>query len=472
MFIGRVGGRCAAAIVLVAGAVEAARGETVEDLRRELEAMKETVRKLERRIEAFEGETPAAQSDAAALDRALAGAREEAAPEEGEPAAAPAALASRRVGGANVRLIDISLDAMVAAGTSTASADEIESLQGGAHDPRRRGFTLQQTELSLAGAVDPYFTSEVHVIATDEEIELEEAFATTQALPFGLQVEAGHFFTEFGRINPQHPHQWDWVDQPVVNTRLFGGEGLRNPGARVGWLLPVPWFAELHLGAQNATGDTAFSFIPEDEGDEGTAVGGRPVVDRSVHDLGDLLYLTRIVNGGSLTDTVSMQFGASALYGPNATGAHGRTYIYGGDLVVKWRPATNFRGRPSFVWQTEVMQRQFEADANAAAGLSRDTLYDGGLHTQALYGFRSGWAAGLRYEFATGSGASVGGRDADPLRADRHRLAPLVVWQPSEFSRLRLQYNWDDAGYLDDGQAHSVWLSLEVLYGAHPAHAY
>jgi hypothetical protein len=46
-----------------------------------------------------------------------------------------------------------------------------------------------------------------------------------------------------------------------------------------------------------------------------------------------------------------------------------------------------------------------------------------------------------------------------------------VVFSPSEFSRLRLQYNIDDADHLDE-VAHSVWLGLEVLIGAHPAHSF
>jgi hypothetical protein len=89
-----------------------------------------------------------------------------------------------------------------------------------------------------------------------------------------------------------------------------------------------------------------------------------------------------------------------------------------------------------------------------------------------LWGFRYQWAAGLRYEYAGGSGASVGGRQRDPRRDDRHRVAPLIVWQPSEYTRIRLQYDFDHAEFLSEKDAHSVWLGFEVLYGAHPAHQY
>lgn len=493
--MGRPTVRRLAAALFVAACVapRAAESQSVEELRRDLDAMKRqtedmrrTMERQEEQIRRLESRAPTAAPPAPSpLDAAVEAARAEGAPQQPPPPA----LASRSFGGAQLRLIDISFATLFAVGTSTERDAEIASLQGGAHDPIRRGFTLQQGELSLAGAVDPYFTGEAHVVFTDSVVELEEAFFTTQRLPWGLQLEGGHFLTEFGRVNPQHPHQWDWLDQPVINSRLFGGDGLRNPGVRLGWLLPVPWFSQLHLGAQNASGETAFSFLgegggeahghdhgheEEEEEDEG-GIGGRPVVERDVRNLGDLLYLTRLENGFTLTDTVSGLLGVSALYGPNATGPTGRTTIYGGDLVVKWRPADNFRGWPFLVWQSEIMERDYRANAHRheyEPPLPGDTLHDLGLYTQLLYGFRHGWSGGLRYEYATGWGRSVGGRDADPQRDDRHRLSPLLSYRPTEYSRLRLQYNFDRADHLSDDDAHSVWLGVEILYGSHAAHRY
>ena len=490
-----------AAVALGVALVPArASAQSIDELKRELEAMKQqmrsmqqqlerqesTIRKLEARAPA-ERKTKVAEakpqppSDATrALDEAVAQTQAPP-PAAGAPSESPALL-SRQAGGTTLRLIDVSFDTLVAAGASTADDDEIAVLQGGAHDPKRRGFTLQQGELSLAGAVDPYFTGQAHIVFTDEVVELEEAFLTTQRLPVGLQARAGYFLTEFGRINPTHPHAWQWLDQPVINTRLFGGDGLRNTGFRLAWLLPVPWFSQLYFGLQNASGVTSTSFLGEsdagghdhgheEEAEEPTGIGGRPIVTQSVHDLGDLLYLARWEHGFAVTDTVEAKVGTSALFGPNSSGPHGRTRIYGGDAVVKWRPSDSFRGWPFLTWETEVMSRDFDADAVDEPDhmLPSATLNDWGLYTQLLYGFTYGWAAGLRYEYATGSGASVGGRSADPFRDDRHRVAPLLSWRPTEFSRLRLQYNFDAAQHLD-GDAHSVWLGVEILYGSHPAH--
>ena len=199
-------------------------------------------------------------------------------------------------------------------------------------------------------------------ITGESNVELEEAFFTTQKLPYQLQLKGGQFFTEFGRINPQHPHQWDWQDQPVINTRLFGPDGMRGPGFRLSWLTPLPWFSELYFGMQNANGETMASFLSKREVFAERPIGGRPFVNRDVKSLKDLAYLARWGNSWDLSDEVSAVLGFSGLYGPNATGPDGETWIYGADLKLKWRPVNNFRGWPFLLFQSEIMGRNYRAD--------------------------------------------------------------------------------------------------------------
>jgi hypothetical protein len=395
---------------------------------------------------------------------------------------------------------------MVTAGGSTATDEELANLEGGGHDPKRRGFTFQQAEISLTGAVDPYFAAEAHILFTSGGVELEEAFAVTQALPAGLQLKAGYFLSEFGRINPTHPHAWSWLDQPVIATRLFGPDGMRAAGLRAGWLTPLPWYSELQVTLQNAGGEAMPSFLASpsgagahahgkaanlpnpargpvpllEGGDEFTpGIGGRPILEREVASLADMAWLLRWKNGWDFSPAVSAQWGISGMTGPNATGPEGRTWLYGTDFVLKWRPADNRRGWPFLAWESELMARQYRADAfyddddpDDVIDLPAATLKDWGFYSQLVYGFRYRWAAGFRVERASGSGESAGGRENDPYRDDRIRLSPLLLWQPSEFSRLRFQYNYDRADHLPAGDAHSFWLGLEFLIGAHPAHQY
>jgi len=391
----------------------------------------------------------------------------------------------KSTGGGRLKLIDISMDALFAGGWSTVNDNTLQNIQGGGHDPRKRGFTVQNVELSLTGAVDPYLNGEAHIVyfldhlTGETMVEMEEVFITTSSLPYGLQLEAGHFFTEFGRINPRHPHQWHWQDQPVINTRFFGPDGMRGAGLRLGWLMPLPWFSEFHFGIQNANGETMASFLAGEEFFDERPIGNRPFLNREVSGLNDLVQLVRLDNSMDLSEDITAKIGFSGLYGPNATGDSGETVIYGADLVLKWRSAEQARGWPFLILESEIMKRDYkaaayfdESDPENIIDLTEETLKDWGFYTQILYGFTSGWAAGLRYEYAAGSGESIGGRNNDPFRDDRSRISPLITWMPTEFSRFRIQYNYDRMEHLSDKEAHSVWLGIEFMYGAHPAHSF
>jgi hypothetical protein len=292
----------------------------------------------------------------------------------------------------------------------------------------------------------------------ESKLEVEEAFLTTQTLPYGLQVKAGTYFTEFGRLNTQHPHSWSFVDQPVINTRLLGGDGLRGPGGRVSWLTPLPWYSEFIVGVQNAFGETAFSFLSTTEEVD---FAGYAITERDVKSLKDLLYSVRALNSFSLGEAVSLNAGASALFGPNGTGTDNRTAIYGADLYLKWTPIVNERGFPFLALQTEVMKRDYEA------GVTKDDLDDWGLYAQAVWGIKRGWVAGIRYDLADGDG------DPDDfLRDRRYRLSPNLTWFLTEFSKLRLQYNFDRTEFLNEDEKHSVWLQFEFLLGSHGKHKF
>ena len=493
--------------------------QTIADMQPASTSQDPKIREQQQRVEAVQRRQ--AESMAVRVASPLDQALDELGVPDFEPEPDRRALWSQPLGGnTQLRLIDISTDVLFFAGGSSERDAAIATLQSGGHDPKQRGFTLGQAEISLAGAIDPYFTGEAHVLTAvnpstgETAVELEEAFLTSSALPYGLQLEVGHFLTEFGQINPQHPHAWDWVDQPVVNSRMFGGDGMRQAGFRASWLPPTPWFSEFHIGVQNAGGTAMASFLggelahshgggdehvdehmgeeeddhaegednhaeEEDdhaEGSQGNGIAGRPIVAQDVRGFGDFVYLTRWENSFEFTDEVTAVFGLSGLYGPNATGRDANTWLYGLDMKWRWRPTGNFNGYPFLTWQTEIMKRDYHAARYTQAADDGDldslpgrTFKDWGLYTQLLYGFQTNWAAGLRYEYAGGSGRSRGGRKNDPFRDDRHRLSPLLVWRPSEFSRIRLQYNYDTASHLKN-DAQTVWLGFEWMYGAHRAH--
>ena len=355
--------------------------------------------------------------------------------------------------------LKLSLTGLTSAGSSSEA--NVPALQLGSHDPSRRGFTIQNAELVLTGAVDPYFTALASVVFVESpegqsEIELEELYATTTGLPYNLQVKAGHFYTEFGRLNAQHPHYWDFVDAPLSHSRMFGPDNLRSTGARVSWLMPTSFFSELSLAVQNAFGETLTSFGSV----AGESVFGRPIVDRSVDDLGDMLYVPRYAFALDLTDNQTLLAGASAALGPNGTGPDGRTSLYGLDLFWKWKSPRAQQGFPFVKVQAEGIERRYRTDR------PRSMFEDGAAYGQVVWGFRRGWTAGARLDRMAGDAGPV----PDPFLEERTRSSVNVTWFPTEYSKLRLQYNHDARSLFED--ANSVWLQLEIILGAHAAHKF
>lgn len=368
----------------------------------------------------------------------------------------PVTIASG-AGGKNY--INLSLDALLAAGGS--SEPDLGGLQLGAHDPSRRGFTVQNVELVFSGAVDPYFTASANIVFVElpdgeTETEVEEIYATTSSLPHNLQVRAGHFYTEFGRLNPQHPHTWDFVDAPLVMPRMFGPDGLRSSGARIAWLMPTPFYSELMLAVQNAFGETLYSFGSV----EGEELFGRSLVGGSVSNLGDMLYTPRYSASLDVTDTQTLVVGASAALGPNGTGGDGDTSITGIDAYWKWKSARAHQGFPFVKVQVEALKRRYRAvDPDR-------TFDDNGTYAQVVWGFTRGWTAGLRQDHVGGDEAP----DPDPYTETRDRSTAAVTWYPTEYSKLRLQYSHDRRDQFDD--ADSLWLQFEFILGAHAAHKF
>ncbi len=109
--------------------------------------------------------------------------------------------------------------------------------------------------------------------------------------------------------------------------------------------------------------------------------------------------------------------------------------------------------------------------------LPGETLDDYGAWLQVLGEIAPRWRIGLRGEWASGSGDSydmttqIFDRAADPFRTDRVRVSPLVMFEPSEGTRVRLQYDYDDSDHLG-GDEHSLWIGFEIQLGTHTGHGH
>ena len=342
--------------------------------------------------------------------------------------------------------------------------------------PGERSFNLGESELVMSASVDPYFTASLIAAITGEnEIEVEEAFFRTTSLPEGFTLKGGRFFSGFGYLNEVHAHAWDFADQPLVYQALFGGQRSQD-GVQLKWLAPVDLFLE--LGAETGNGE-AFP---------GTRQGG--------NGLNGVTVFAHV--GGDLGDNASWRAGGSwidldaddrnyedtdAAGNPVVNAFTGSSETWIADAVLKWAPGGNSASR-YLELQGEYMRRresgilEFDVENAALGDAYRST--QSGWYVQGVYQFRPRWRAGLRYDALDSGDTDIGlvtsgvltSADFPALLAgDPTRTTLMLDWSPSEFSRWRLQYAWDEAR--DDGDTDRQ-LQLQYLFGigAHGAHKY
>ncbi len=377
------------------------------------------------------------------------------------------------IAGGGKNYMNISFDGLFALAYS--SAPDLYNIEVGDHDPQQRGFNARNIELALDGAVDPYFEGFANIVFkldndNETEVEVEEAFMQTTNLPFNLQLKAGQFFAAFGRLNPVHPHAWDFADAPLVSGLFLGPDGLRGVGAQISWTLPLPWYSQLIFAGQNGRGGTGFSF--RNPGDDGIFFD-RVTTDREARGLQDFVWIPRWENSVDLSPTQVVLAGVSGAFGSNETGANSRTQIYGADLFYKWKSSHAEGGFPFVKWQTEAMYRRFEAGRGVDQSFPvAETFHDWGMYSQVLWGFKKGWVAGIRGDYLHMTDSEF---TDDDERQTRSRISANLTWYPTEFSKLRLQYNHDfleENFFLSEREVDSIFLQFEFILGAHGAHKF
>lgn len=295
------------------------------------------------------------------------------------------------------------------------------------HDPARTGFTLQEIEVAFQSYIDPYFRADIFLGFHEDGVELEEGYATTLGLVKGLQIRAGKMLLPFGRQNQKHLEVWDFADNTLVNGLLLGGHGLSEIGLEVAYTFPTPFFLQLQGTFTN--------------GDNDEILGGNRKQD--------FLYQGRVVASFDLSENTSLLIGGSGALGFNHTGEGNQTRLIGGDVYFKWKPSA-YR---AVSWQTEYIYRYME--------LVDGSEKDGGLYSYVDYQFGKRWHAGVRYD-------QVGLPTGHVSR--RFRVTPAITFNPTEYSRIRLQYEWDkERGHESE---HAAILQFEFNMGPHGAHPF
>ncbi|MBM4162770.1 MAG: hypothetical protein FJ217_16960, partial [Ignavibacteria bacterium] len=313
----------------------------------------------------------------------------------------------------------------------------------------KKGFNLNYGEITFFSVVDPYFDLFAVCHVAEHHFGLEEAYGLTRKLPLGLQLKVGKFLSSFGRINDQHSHYWDFADQPLVCGALFGEEGLSEIGGRVTWVAPLE--AYLLLGAEILEGRNAASF-----GLKGFQV---PQLAASVSGIDGPGLLVGYIKSSVDVEDASVLAGLSVARGMTrrddgfssgdqyGRAFSGNTALYGCDVTVKYPldPIRSVSVQGEYLWRDAhgtLYLNEIGEPVTRPGSMERLS----GLYAQAVMKADLRWRLGLRYDLVQTDEAVMkqfGLSGAESLT----RISAMIEFNPTEFSRIRLQYNVDNSRY-------------------------
>ena len=292
-------------------------------------------------------------------------------------------------------------------------------------------FEMNEAEGSFQAIVDPYARADFFLAFSPEGVEIEEGFITFPTLPGGLLAKVGKMKQQVGKVNTLHAHVLPWVDRPLANQNLLGGEeGLADSGISISRLIPNPWlFLE-------ATGEV---------------YRGSSGVFES-HSRGDLSYVGRLRGYHDLTESTNVDVGTSVAWGRNDLGSDFSTRVLAIDATLRYRPLARAIYR-RFLARTELFwSRREQPDGRVAAF---------GMYGSGEYQFARRWFGGARYDWSE--------RAADASLVDKGPSLLLTYW-PSEFSQVRGQFR--RTRYAEGVTSNEVLFQLLFSIGAHGAHVF
>lgn len=336
----------------------------------------------------------------------------------------------------------------------------------------QEGFNLNYAELAIQSSVDPYFDLSAIFHLTESSFEIEEAFVKTRDLPYHLSLKLGKFRSAFGYHNDRHNHAYDFAEFPLIYDLLFKYHGLSEKGVQLQYVLPLSWY--MMAGIELLRGENELSFGTEGFIDVEDASQPNLIVGyvKSAFDIGSV---------GTMLTGISIASGESRLNhledeeNPHAFSSD--TDIYGIDITYKHFLSAS-RGVSiigEYLYRemdgTQYVPNALQDGWSSSAPMEKK---QGGYYTQVIYQHSQNWRGGVRYSAIVQNDISVNGiQQQKPEDMDVTSL--MVEYIPSEFSRIRLQYNHSTALYDEEDVRHNVdefILQFNYVIGAHGAHIF
>ena len=462
--------------------------DSLEELKRQLEEQRRQIRELEKKIEALEKQKSEAKEEVK---------------EEQKPAPADRTLQLRvkyeeRLKAFQVYpfrqtafLPDLSLIVDTSLVGRNKNDQELKRLEipglyhrHGSEEHgilnKNRGFNLNYAELYLYAPVDPYFDLYATIPFSEDGAEVEEAYAVTRGLPFGFQFKVGKFRSSFGRLNAQHPHVWDFANQPLVYKVFLGDDGLKEKGVQLNWLAPTPFY--LLFGVEVLQGENEQSF-----GTEGFKVNTRRDGSGTDITIGDTkkpnLYVGFVKTSfdvGDLSVLTGLSFATGHTrinhldYEDNPHAFAGKTKLYGFDLTAKYMIDSyryiSFQGEYIYRDQEGTRYGYNNAGDLRTAEFKKE---QGGFYTQLVFKFDRRWRAGVQYNLINKNDVKRNGVKRN-LPDNLPAYYAMLEYNPTEFSRIRFQVGQNRA-FFHDGKrktVNEVILQFNFAIGAHGAHPF
>lgn len=345
---------------------------------------------------------------------------------------------------------------------------------------REEGFGLGETELALSANIDDNFYGKITTVIEsadgETELNLEEAFIQTLALPSGLSARAGRFLSDIGYLNNQHKHTDSFTERPAA-YRAFLGNHYYDDGIRLSYVAPTDLYWT--MGVEAFSGD---SLRAADEHG-----------DRDFDDVGVFTALTKI--GGDIGVESSWQLGLSYLRNENglayaeehededeeAEDEHSHSASYTGentyiaDFVYKWAPNGNYK------YQNLTLSGEYfrvtdifgEEPGHSDDGMDDheigDDDYHEGWYLSSVYQFSPSWSAGVRYGEVDAYEIHEDHLDPQKLKETEVSLA----WHSSHFTAVRFQFTHQEGTNFDGVEDDNVFtLQYVMTLGAHGAHQF
>ena len=161
--------------------------------------------------------------------------------------AAPAEASAPNPGGANGNAFNPAIAVILNGNYAHHSLNPDNYHARRLSDRRRRrpipqGLSLGESEISFAANIDDKFYGQLTLSYEDDNgnvgTSIEEAYIDTLALPDGLSVRLGRFFSNIGYLNSHHTHTDNFVDRPLAYQAFLGGQ-YGDDGAQLRWVAPT-----------------------------------------------------------------------------------------------------------------------------------------------------------------------------------------------------------------------------------------